>query len=81
MSEQPATTGPKPPVDPRQRCAKCGSTDHPTGYHEGSVAPTGQQPGGVSPKGYHEGSIAGESLGEKINEAEGQHDNTAPRGN
>jgi hypothetical protein len=78
MSEQPATTGPKPPIDPRQRCAKCGSTDHPTGYHEGSVAPAG---GGISPKGYHEGSIAGESLGEKLADVEGRHDTSAPRSN
>jgi hypothetical protein len=80
MSEQPATTDQKPPVDPRQRCAKCGSTDHPTGYHEGSVSPAGQ-PGGVSPKGYHEGSIAGASLGEKAGDAEVQQENSTPGDN
>lgn len=67
MSEQSASTDPKPPTDPRKPCATCGSTEHTTGYHEGSVSPTG----------YHEGSLAASAkTGEKV--AEGYHEGSSP---
>lgn len=51
MTEQSATTDPKPPtIEP---CAKCGSTVHTTGYHDG----------GVSPEGYHDGGLVGGDFG------------------
>jgi hypothetical protein len=62
MSEQSTTTDPKPPTDPRTPCARCGSTVHTTGYHDG----------GVAPQGYHDGGIAAEKLG--TDGGDGYHD-------
>ena len=67
MPEQSAETDPKPPTDPRKPCSICGSTDHTTGYHEGSVSPTG----------YHEGSLAAQAGG-KTDVAEGYHEGSTP---
>jgi hypothetical protein len=71
MSEQSASTDPKPPADPRQPCAKCGSTEHTTGYHDGGLAPTG---GGSSPDGYHDGGLAFDPKARQNNVATGYHD-------
>jgi len=75
MTEQSATTDPKPPTDPRPPCATCGSTDHTTGYHDGGVAP---EDGQMSPMGYHDGGIAAENLGKDAGKnagTDGYHDN------
>jgi hypothetical protein len=55
MSEQPnASDAQATPVP----CAKCGSTIHTTGHHEGG-APERKTDGGMSPMGHHEGGITG----------------------
>jgi hypothetical protein len=68
MSEQAATTDPKPPTDPRKPCAICGSTAHTTGYHDG----------GVAPAGYHDGGLVAEDFGKTGTttggEGDGYHD-------
>ncbi len=82
MSERSATTDPKPPTDPRTPCAKCGSTVHTTGYHDGGAPPADATPssGGVSPTGYHDGGLVAEDFGKPEKVAQGYHDGgSAPR--
>ena len=55
MSEQSATTDPKPPTDPRKPCAVCGSTAHTTGFHDGGIAADRSD---NSPDGFHDGGSA-----------------------
>jgi hypothetical protein len=72
MSEQAATTDPKPPTDPRKPCAICGSTAHTTGYHDGGVAPAGYHDGGLVAEGFGKTSTATDG------DDDGYHDGGSP---
>ncbi|HEV7650783.1 MAG TPA: hypothetical protein VGP26_21775 [Actinophytocola sp.] len=68
MTEQSATTDPKPPTDPRPPCPVCGSRDHTAGYHDGGAPP---RDGGMSPMGYHDGGLAAENFGKDSDSDDG----------
>jgi hypothetical protein len=74
MTEQSATTDPKPPTVPP--CAKCGSTDHPTGYHDGGAPP---KDGEMSPMGYHDGGLVAPGFGKDGGKGDGHHEGGSPQ--
>jgi|tagenome__1003787_1003787.scaffolds.fasta_scaffold18808008_1 hypothetical protein len=71
MTEQSATTDPKPPTDPRKPCTVCGATDHTAGYHDGGAPP---RDGEMSPMGYHDGGLVAPGFGKDGGEGDGYHD-------